>query len=212
MGGRGQVYVLDMGEPVRILDLAQQMIRLSGQGRVADPDHVHRRRGPGEKMHEVLWNEDEAVGPTSHPKIMRAAQAADRRRRGSTASSRELERLLDEGDTLGVVARLGCDRRASRCAPAATPSSKTRCTESHVPSQFRPPPRLRCVGGGPRRPEPRAAARGRGRARAGLHPRRRRARARRRRSRGGSPSRSRRAPSRPREIMAVTFTDKAAGS
>ena len=54
----------------------------------------------------MLWNEGEAVGPTSHPKIMRAARppidAA-----WLEDELAELERLVDEGDTLGVVAKLG---------------------------------------------------------------------------------------------------------
>src|SRR5581483_11583202 len=102
MGGRGQVYVLDMGEPVRILDLAKQMIRLSGK---ADVPIVFTGARPGEKIHEVLWNDGETVGPTSHPKIMRAARAVighDWLEEQLT----ELERLVDEGDSLGVVARL----------------------------------------------------------------------------------------------------------
>jgi FlaA1/EpsC-like NDP-sugar epimerase len=104
MGGRGQVYVLDMGEPVRILDLAKQMIRLSGRNE-ADVPIVFTGARAGEKLHEVLWNEGETVGPTSHPKIMRAARpqidAA-----WLEESLTELERLVDEGDTLAVVARL----------------------------------------------------------------------------------------------------------
>jgi FlaA1/EpsC-like NDP-sugar epimerase len=105
MGGRGQVYVLDMGEPVRILDLAKQMIRLSGRNE-ADIPIVFTGARAGEKVHEVLWNEGEAVGPTSHPKIMRAA-----RRQIDSAWLEEnlaaLERLVDEGNTLGVVTHLG---------------------------------------------------------------------------------------------------------
>jgi FlaA1/EpsC-like NDP-sugar epimerase len=105
MGGRGQVYVLDMGEPVKILDLAKQMIRLSGR-REEDIPIVFTGSRAGEKVHEVLWNEGEAVGPTSHPKIMRAARpqidAA-----WLDESLAELERLVDDGDALGVVAKLG---------------------------------------------------------------------------------------------------------
>ena len=104
MGGRGQVYVLDMGEPVKILDLAKQMIRLSGRNE-DDIPIVFTGARAGEKVHEVLWNEGEAVGPTSHPKIMRAARpqidAA-----WLEESLAELERLVEEGDTLGVVAKL----------------------------------------------------------------------------------------------------------
>jgi FlaA1/EpsC-like NDP-sugar epimerase len=104
MGGRGQVYVLDMGEPVKILDLAKQMIRLSGR-KEADIPIVFTGARAGEKLHEVLWNQGETVGPTSHPKIMRAARpqidAA-----WLEESLADLERLVDDGDTLAVVAKL----------------------------------------------------------------------------------------------------------
>jgi FlaA1/EpsC-like NDP-sugar epimerase len=105
MGGRGQVYVLDMGEPVKILDLARQMIRLSGKDESQVPIVFTGSRA-GEKLHEVLWNEGEEVGPTSHPKIMRAARPAIDRDWLESALT-DLERLVDEGDTLGVVTRLG---------------------------------------------------------------------------------------------------------
>jgi FlaA1/EpsC-like NDP-sugar epimerase len=104
MGGRGQVYVLDMGEPVKILDLAKEMIRLSGKDESQVPIVFTGTRA-GEKLHEVLWNEGEAVGPTSHPKIMRAARPAIDRE-WLDESLAELERLVEDGDTLGVVARL----------------------------------------------------------------------------------------------------------
>ena len=95
MGGRGQVYVLDMGQPVKIIDLARQMIELSG--RTEDEikiEFVGSRNG--EKMHEVLWNADEEVDSTKHPKIMRATRAADRsglaRRRARRARERSWPR------------------------------------------------------------------------------------------------------------------------
>src|SRR5262249_17834894 len=85
--------------------LAKQMIRLSGR-REEDIPIVFTGARAGEKVHEVLWNEGETVGPTSHPKIMRAARpqidAA-----WLEESLTELERLVDEGDTLGVVSKLG---------------------------------------------------------------------------------------------------------
>jgi len=104
MGGRGQVYVLDMGEPVRILDLAKQMIRLSGK-REDEIPIVFTGARPGEKIHEVLWNEGEMVGPTSNPKIMRAARAVIDHE-WLEESLAELERLADEGATVDVVAKL----------------------------------------------------------------------------------------------------------
>jgi FlaA1/EpsC-like NDP-sugar epimerase len=105
MGGRGQVYVLDMGEPVRILDLAKQMIRLSGRDESQVPI-VFTGVRPGEKIHEVLWNEHEIVGPTSHPKIRRAARAVIDHD-WLDESLAELERLADAGDAEGAVAKLG---------------------------------------------------------------------------------------------------------
>jgi FlaA1/EpsC-like NDP-sugar epimerase len=105
MGGRGQVYVLDMGEPVRILELAKQMIRLSGRDESEIEIQITGAKA-GEKLHEVLWNDGEMVGPTSHPKIMRAARPAVDP--GWLAEELDaLERLVGEGDTLGVVSRLG---------------------------------------------------------------------------------------------------------
>jgi FlaA1/EpsC-like NDP-sugar epimerase len=104
MGGRGQVYVLDMGEPVKIYELAKQMIRLSGRNE-DDIPIVFTGARAGEKVHEVLWNEGEAVGPTSHPKIMRAARPQIDAVWLEDALA-DLERLVEEGDAVGVVAKL----------------------------------------------------------------------------------------------------------
>ena len=75
IGGRGQVYVLDMGEPVKIVDLADTMIRLSGKepGRDIAIEYIGAR--PGEKLHEELWSEDETVSPSSHEAILLVTRA-----------------------------------------------------------------------------------------------------------------------------------------
>jgi len=114
IGGRGQVFVLDMGEPVRIVDLARNMIRLSGkEPRLPDDSATSSRdiriayvgSRPGEKIHEELWSGDEAVGATTHPKIMRLSRPpVDPEWLGAQLT--ELERLADEGDTLEVVGKL----------------------------------------------------------------------------------------------------------
>jgi FlaA1/EpsC-like NDP-sugar epimerase len=128
IGGRGDVFVLDMGDPVRILDLAKQMVRLSGK----EPDRdiaveiVGTR--PGEKLHEELWGEGETAEPTKHPKIMRLS--------GPTVDAvwlqdelAELERLVRAGETLEVVSRLATMMRAPRLV------GETRVQEGTVSEQ-----------------------------------------------------------------------------
>jgi FlaA1/EpsC-like NDP-sugar epimerase len=75
MGRGGEIFVLDMGEPVRILDLARDMVRLSGL-RVGDDIEI-RITGlrPGEKLFEELYDRRESHLPTPHPKIMAATGA-----------------------------------------------------------------------------------------------------------------------------------------
>jgi FlaA1/EpsC-like NDP-sugar epimerase len=70
---RGKICVLDMGEPVRIVDLAEQMIRLAGlrPGRDIEIQFVGLR--PGEKLHEELFHPDEPLVPTASPAIRLAA-------------------------------------------------------------------------------------------------------------------------------------------
>jgi FlaA1/EpsC-like NDP-sugar epimerase len=114
IGGRGQVFVLDMGEPVRIIDLAQNMIRLSGKEPRLPNDTATTPRDvkitfigskPGEKIHEVLWSEDESVGATTHPKILRLSRPPVDPE-WLAGQLEELEQLADEGDTLEVVGKL----------------------------------------------------------------------------------------------------------
>jgi FlaA1/EpsC-like NDP-sugar epimerase len=75
MGQGGEIFVLDMGDPIRIMDLAHDMIRLSGL-RVGDDIEVKIvGLRPGEKLYEELYDEREVHQQTAHPKIMVAASA-----------------------------------------------------------------------------------------------------------------------------------------
>lgn len=70
IGGDGEIMVLDMGQPVRIVDLAKDMIRLSGLQEDTDIEIEFIGLRPGEKMTEQLHCDSEIQLPTRHPKIM----------------------------------------------------------------------------------------------------------------------------------------------
>jgi FlaA1/EpsC-like NDP-sugar epimerase len=118
IGGRGQVYVLDMGEPVKIIDLARNMIRLSGKEPETEIPIAFVGVRPGEKLHEELWTEGETVGPTSHPKILRAARPPIDVE-WLDEELVELERMVERGDTLDVVSRVAAMLRDPRRAGSA---------------------------------------------------------------------------------------------
>jgi FlaA1/EpsC-like NDP-sugar epimerase len=105
IGGGGEIFVLDMGEPVKILDLARDMIRLSGKEPEREIPIEFIGVRAGEKLHEELWGLGEEVAETGHLKISRA------RRVPIDAAWLEeeltqLERLVQEGETLEAVSRL----------------------------------------------------------------------------------------------------------
>jgi len=70
MGNGGEIFVFDMGEPVKIVDLAHKMIKLSGKEPMVDIDIVFSGLRPGEKLYEELLSNSENTLPTYHDKIM----------------------------------------------------------------------------------------------------------------------------------------------
>jgi FlaA1/EpsC-like NDP-sugar epimerase len=99
------VFVLDMGEPVRILELARAMIELSGLDPERDIEVEVVGRRPGEKLHEELFNSYEHATPTSAEKIL----LADREPLGAEAVESmfaEIGLLVLEGDAAGLAAKV----------------------------------------------------------------------------------------------------------
>jgi FlaA1/EpsC-like NDP-sugar epimerase len=69
LGARSEIFVLAMGEPVRIVDLADRMIRLMGYTPGSEIAIEFTGARPGEKLYEELSTTEEETAPTSHPKI-----------------------------------------------------------------------------------------------------------------------------------------------
>lgn len=89
IGESGDLLILDMGEPVKVIDLARQLIVLSGY---ANEDEVEIHAigpRPGEKLHEKLHEDDENLRKTKHPRIFRVE------RKGATLALRGVDALLE---------------------------------------------------------------------------------------------------------------------
>ncbi len=122
---RGKIFVLDMGEPVKIVDLAQQMIRLAGlrPGRDIGIEFIGLR--PGEKLHEELFHPAEPLIPTGNPAIRLAAPR--------TADYAMLARSIDELEEnararreerlLQLLGRLVPEYRRNTSGPSAAAAS-----------------------------------------------------------------------------------------
>jgi FlaA1/EpsC-like NDP-sugar epimerase len=70
MGNGGEIFVFDMGEPIKIVDLAKKMIKLSGLEEGKDIEIKVTGLRPGEKLYEELLSKEENTVPTHHPKIL----------------------------------------------------------------------------------------------------------------------------------------------
>jgi FlaA1/EpsC-like NDP-sugar epimerase len=128
-GAGAEVFVLDMGEPVRIVELARAMIELSG----LDPDHdidveiVGRR--PGEKLHETLFNSYEHPRPTIADKIL-LAEREPLAVEAVESMFAEIGLLVLEGDAAGLAAKVA-ELSAARLEPQ--PKGSARVARRDVP-------------------------------------------------------------------------------
>jgi FlaA1/EpsC-like NDP-sugar epimerase len=104
LGTEGEVFVLDMGEPVRVFDLATDLIRLSGLEPDVDVEVRFTGTRPGEKLFEELFFTGADVTPTIHPKILRARDAE-----ASAHSAADIAALIEasrENRSAGKIRRL----------------------------------------------------------------------------------------------------------
>lgn len=103
MGKGGEVFVLNMGEQVRILDLAEDLIRLSGLEPGKDIEIVFTGIRPGEKISEELWDREAKYEPTEHPDIVLLAEENYLGGQELRQTVNDLLHLAREGDTESIV-------------------------------------------------------------------------------------------------------------
>jgi FlaA1/EpsC-like NDP-sugar epimerase len=125
LGQGGEVFVLDMGEQVKVVDLARNMIVLSGL--VPDQDIQIQYCGlrPGEKLFEELFEEAEQVEPTSHVKIRRAINASAIQSDRLEQAIAHLEAAVSHGDDDELI------RRLNEAVPTYTPMSPRNIEHIH---------------------------------------------------------------------------------
>ena len=122
LGQGGDIFVLDMGEQIRVTDLARNMIVLSGLVPDRDIHIAFTGLRPGEKLYEELFEESEQVEPTEHSKIRRVLKTS---RLGSdrlARSLKDLEQALNHSDDEELIRRLG--EVVSTYAPLSSPHAE----------------------------------------------------------------------------------------
>jgi len=105
LGETGSILVLDMGDPVRIVDLAQDLIRLSGLKLGEDIDLVFVGLRPGEKLREELFSPDEEASRTRHASIF-VVKPREIDHDKLYADIEDLERLAEQADAVGIKRKL----------------------------------------------------------------------------------------------------------
>jgi len=131
LGQGGEIFLLDMGKPVKIVDLAKTMILLQGLKPEEDISIEYTGLRPGEKMYEELSYDGETMQTTQHPKIYKLTTVAD----GLEEVSAEIARL-EAG-----MARMTADelkRQMTRLVPEYTPSLRDQRPPVAPPQQLTP--------------------------------------------------------------------------
>ncbi len=125
MGRGGEVFVLDMGEPVRIVDLARDLIRLSGLEPDRDIEITFTGLRPGEKLYEELFAASEDYGRTEHEKILRFTNghAAWESMRAATRTTRPSSMPSTAGSA-ALIDAAQCAGRGEHAPCAAWPGAR----------------------------------------------------------------------------------------
>lgn len=113
MGKGGEIFLLNMGEPVKILNLAEDLIRLSGLEPGTDIEIVFTGLHPGEKLTEVLWDNGVDYFPTDHPEVTRLDRV----------EMLEGQTLTDTVESLLVCARQGDEERLIQLLAEVVPGA-----------------------------------------------------------------------------------------
>jgi FlaA1/EpsC-like NDP-sugar epimerase len=122
IGEGGEIFILDMGEPVRILDLAKDTISLSGLKPYEDINIIFTGMRPGEKLYEELQTSDENMIRTRHPKIFI----------GRLPAYPE-EKIRHALDRLSVLAVNGWDRELRKLVSDLLPEASLNGAPSEYP-------------------------------------------------------------------------------
>jgi len=122
MSTGGENYILDMGQPVRIVDLAEDLIRLSGLEPGKDIEIVFTGIRPGEKLTEDLWEKGFAYSPTIHPDINRVDSE-------EMLSSDKLAELVE---TLVTLAREGKPEAIQKLLSETIPGAAIQSYEAEL--------------------------------------------------------------------------------
>jgi FlaA1/EpsC-like NDP-sugar epimerase len=115
----GETFILNMGQQVRILDLAEDLIRLSGLEPGKDIDIVYTGIRPGEKLSEDLWEEGDQFEPTQHPDIYKFDDPSNLKGEELAHKVDDLLELALEGKTSNIISLV--DETIPGSAIASTP-------------------------------------------------------------------------------------------